>query len=1325
MKTIQTMMLYGLALLPAMALHAAYETELAAVAALGDLTTAPTMYTDDTLPGTLATVAAGDLKIIYYDVLDYAGNPTRACAWIGVPSGASAVSPVPGMVLVHGGGGTASQAWVQKWTERGYAAISIAVEGQTNVLATQAEKDAGLASGKWLKHAMAGPRRSSLYTDSPDTITDQWMYHAVADTVLANSLLRSLPEVDATKVGLSGYSWGGVITSTVIGIDNRFMFAIPTYGCGHKYDSRNYYGANLANNESYKQVWDPMVRIANATMPVLWLSWPEDPHFLMDSLAYTYYGAPGTRMVSLRPSMGHGGNFDSPEYYDYADDMVSGAGPWSVQQSINLTGNTATVVFHSTKTLNTASLVYTIGNDEITGGIDINLIWTEIAADSLVESPTGTWTVTATLPAGVTGWFVNTKATGSDTGDLYGYVDSEIIASSDYQEVIDLSLSPAASLAIEHPLAEDQSSGTVDMAFSGPANVEISSITISGVYADSFSSLTAAPLVLLTPTPDTTPVTIQFDNTVAGLTEGQTATATLTIVWDELDGSTDQISLPLSATAVAALTVVHDASADWDSQNVNSIDHVILQNDATVTVGEFVEPNLVVGGSFEAPDVADGIASGLVAGNGTLTGWAITAAGVTVIDSWNNGGGIDPAPVGSDGEQFLQLQRHPDGAGTISQTLATEDGATYQLTFDYSGIYPGTSETTITYNVGGDAQSVDLTLVNGQVPWASETFEFTATAGGTVLGFTGEKVAGFWGASIDNVSVTVLPATSDAADTIIVNDGPSPTTATLNIHQDYSLTATTSIELGVGTGAGFVNQSTGTVTTADLAINESGTGDTSQYNLSGGELSVSNVISINANGALNQTGGTISGSGTIANNGSFSYNSTANQTLSGVISGAGSVTKDNTGTLTISNHGTYSGATTILGGTLKLSGSQKRNLATSYTVEGASAVLEAANIQVFSAFGSSYDKELTATNGGTIKATSVAIRIGDVTLQNGSRLTANGVNGTYGGCYIGQLAGGASPTVTVTGSGASQIDGIGNMTLVSTIFDVEDVTGDNAADLTVSLNLQNMTGINFTGNVQIDGAVTKTGAGTLTLSATNSYTGATTVSAGILSLGNGTNNTALDDAADMIVTTGAVVNLNYTGTDTIDELSLGGALQTPGIWGASGSGATFINDSFFSGGGTLTVTIGPAPSAYQGWSVGNGLSDADALTTADPESDGLSNLLEFAFGTDPTVSNGSSIAYGNGVTPGLPLPVLESITSESVDFRAVFAWRKEWAAAGLTYTVQFSADLSEWVDSAETPTLLESGSGDIDAVYVDFPLIIQTTTGFEKAQFFRLSVSQD
>jgi hypothetical protein len=53
-----------------------------------------------------------------------------------------------------------------------------------------------------------------------------------APTVLANSLLRSLPQVDAEKVSLMGISWGGVIASTVAGIGPRFAFAIPTYGCG-------------------------------------------------------------------------------------------------------------------------------------------------------------------------------------------------------------------------------------------------------------------------------------------------------------------------------------------------------------------------------------------------------------------------------------------------------------------------------------------------------------------------------------------------------------------------------------------------------------------------------------------------------------------------------------------------------------------------------------------------------------------------------------------------------------------------------------------------------------------------------------------------------------------------------------------------------------------------------------------------------------------------------------------------------------------------------------------------------------------------------------
>ena len=208
----------------------------------------------------------------------------------------------------------------------------------------------------------------------------------------------------------------------------------------------------------------------------------------------------------------------------------------------------------------------------------------------------------------------------------------------------------------------------------------------------------------------------------------------------------------------------------------------------------------------------------------------------------------------------------------------------------------------------------------------------------------------------------------------------------------------------------------------------------------------------------------------------------------------------------------------------------------------------------------------------------------------------------------------------------------------------------------------------------------------------------------------------------MTVAASTVVNLNYIGTDIIDELFLDGARAAAGSWGASGSGADHINDSFFTGSGTLTVTFGNFD-AWANETYTNAF--VDTLPGSDPDSDSHSNLLEYAFGTDPTVSNGGYVGYGSGVTPGLPIAVMNYQTSNSVDFRAVFARRKDWEAAGLIYTVQFSPDLTEWVDSNETPTTLESGSGDIDAVYVEYPLISPPAVGYEKAQFFRLNISQD
>ena len=64
-------------------------------------------------------------KAIYFDALPYEGKSTRTYAWLGLPENTK--TKVPGIVLVHGGGGSAFKEWVERWNKHGFAAISIAV----------------------------------------------------------------------------------------------------------------------------------------------------------------------------------------------------------------------------------------------------------------------------------------------------------------------------------------------------------------------------------------------------------------------------------------------------------------------------------------------------------------------------------------------------------------------------------------------------------------------------------------------------------------------------------------------------------------------------------------------------------------------------------------------------------------------------------------------------------------------------------------------------------------------------------------------------------------------------------------------------------------------------------------------------------------------------------------------------------------------------------------------------------------------------------------------------------------------------------------------
>jgi hypothetical protein len=216
------------------------------------------------------------------------------------------------------------------------------------------------------------------------------------------------------------------------------------------------------------------------------------------------------------------------------------------------------------------------------------------------------------------------------------------------------------------------------------------------------------------------------------------------------------------------------------------------------------------------------------------------------------------------------------------------------------------------------------------------------------------------------------------------------------------------------------------------------------------------------------------------------------------------------------------------------------------------------------------------------------------------------------------------------------------------------------------------------------------------------------------------------DAANQTVTsfTGTVTfggTAGVTGTSASFVAGvLSGVSITPTVMG---SNLTFtVNDGAGHTGSTSFTVI----SLYASWA--NGFLPADISATAgNNDGDKLNNLQEYAFGTDPTISTFAPLSYvlNGNTTSGMP--ILESTGSSGGLNYAVFARRKDHLQAGLTYQVQFSANLNYWKNSIETPLILSGTNADaIEAVRVPFPPSVPLSaaeTEHAPPRFFRIGVS--
>lgn len=163
---------------------------------------------------------------------------------------------------------------------------------------------------------------------------------------------------------------------------------------------------------------------------------------------------------------------------------------------------------------------------------------------------------------------------------------------------------------------------------------------------------------------------------------------------------------------------------------------------------------------------------------------------------------------------------------------------------------------------------------------------------------------------------------------------------------------------------------------------------------------------------------------------------------------------------------------------------------------------------------------------------------------------------------------------------------------------------------------------------------------------------------------------------------------------------------------------------------TGSVTIASIVAVYDSWSGDNGLSGDGASPDASPDGDALANLLEFAFGTNPTVANSDPVVFvvgGEITATGLPTLVNLAQPGQPADERAVFSRLKNHVAAGLTYTVEFSADLKLWTPTGVAPTVLTdaNSTGDLEVVSVPFADTVPVSGGGAQRapKFMRVVVS--
>jgi fibronectin-binding autotransporter adhesin len=522
----------------------------------------------------------------------------------------------------------------------------------------------------------------------------------------------------------------------------------------------------------------------------------------------------------------------------------------------------------------------------------------------------------------------------------------------------------------------------------------------------------------------------------------------------------------------------------------------ILSGITGTNVTETINARLAIYGTDGTYTFANNSATGYGAGQGTL----------------NFAGGITGAAAGN---TVLTLSGSNGNANTISGIIDNGSADTFNVTKSGTGTWALTGANTFSGQLAVAEGVLQVTSVN----WSDQEGALGFSTNAVILGDAGKTGTLDYTGTGYCLSDKLFTLASSGSGGIMVSSLTAALELTGVINGDGSL---------IKSGGGMLS----------LSQENTYTGTTT---LSGGTLAAGYAENAGTSGPF----GTNTSAGSIIFDGGALQYSTANQydysarlTTIGnkdyridtnsqavsfatglLVSGTSGLVKSGSGTLNLNAASTYTGLTTIQGGTLQL---------------GVNDAIKSGNAVTIN--------DATADQTATLDLNGYALTIG------GNGLTLGGYN--------------ASNTAQVTGTGAGSVLTLSGGSTALTYSAANNPLGAVISATTVDLN--NATQTFTVGNsssaahdlsvssVMQNGSLIKDEAGTMTLTGTNAYTGQTTISGGVLQLGN-------DGETGSLNSSSAVVNNATLTFKRSNALTQSNTISGTGNVIQAGSGTTTLS----------------------------------------------------------------------------------------------------------------------------------------------------------------------